>query len=109
MENGTRTEVKKHLEAAIPAVIVGLFFAIGSVGTIAIYGTPWETKEKADMNTALIQQETTNLADKLKDVAQLNKDTAAALSEVRSELGVQKEKQAEEDRRLEMLESWHRK
>jgi hypothetical protein len=106
-ENGTGAG--KHFAAAVPAVIVGVIFIIGAIGTVALYGTPWESKEKADANQQLFQEELTASNDKLKDVAELNKETASKLAEAESTIAVEAEKQAEEDRRLQILEDTRRK
>ena len=103
------SEVKRHLLNSIPAVIVGVIFMIGSIGTIAVYGTPWESKEKADAMAALFQEELKASNEKLAEVANLNNKTADKLDDLGAKQAVQAEKQAEEDRRIEMLESWHRK
>lgn len=107
LENGSG--LTKHFAAAIPAAIIGVIVIIGSIGTVALYGTPWESREKADANERVFEQQLSASNDKLAEVAELNKETASKLVDVETSVAVESAKQAEEDRRLEMLESWHRK
>ena len=111
MENGNRSESRSatryYLENAVPAIVLGILFLLGSVGTVAIYGTPWESKEKADAQAALFNAQISETAGKLKEVADLNKQTAGELSGLRTDLAVAQEHQRQEDQRLEALEVEH--
>ncbi len=102
-ENGTGPS--KHLSSIIPATIVAIVFIVAAFGSFAMYGTPWESKEKADANERVFQAEMNASNDKLRDVAELNKEAAAKLVEVETTQAVESEKQAEEERRIDALEN----
>lgn len=107
-EGGTKVKERSTrlylIEAAVPAIIVGAIFLIGSIGTVAIYGTPWESKEKADATAAAIAKDMSETAAQLKQTAEL-------LAALRLEFAAQKQhaadREEEEERRFQALENEH--
>ncbi len=107
-EGGTKVKERSTrlylIEAAVPAIIVGAIFLIGSIGTVAIYGTPWECKEKADSRETLFNHELAQTTAQLQTTAEL-------LANLRLDFAAEKQheedRDAEEERRLKALEDEH--
>ncbi len=105
------TEVRKKgvmdwyaVEAAIPAIVLGSLFLMGSATMVMLYGTPWESKEKADATAALFNEQITQTTEHLKETAQLLADLR---TEFAKEKQHQEDREVEEERRFQALENEH--